>query len=547
MVRGNNIRGNGLRGKFNPGKHPRGYRGRFIETLDAPKPARKQLGKARIAQTETGSRKISLGNTTREQKLALLKKFLDAERLAKKQARQEKLQQLLQARVAQSENGNRKLVGNKPALAKLNEVIPKPEQTKGKTLAEAKLALKAAKEAEKKAKAEAREAEKQRKQAEAAKQDVVARKKVADLLKKLNKVEATEEVPSYRLNSKGQPKTPRKDTLRYPVSQTKVEFSDRGVDIWKGQLELGKHTGSWKVHKQPGFDYGVEHQGQQVSINKHQTWVEFERERVRGIPDEKQHYRQLNDEQLLRTMATYAMYVENHVKRSIDAPATSWVASRHGTIPDRLRRNKDGKLIPYGSMDIHHHIQWAKVRFDTITARYKAGDIDLETAKQEMGQLVEKVTVTDKNGKPKEVWQIRIPDQPEDRELVLLPEGGHNVVNRTMYDLLHPMGIHPETGKLATFGVPDAGEWGRDTWFNRWNKRFWAEHYRREVYQIRNEVNRRVKAGELTPEQAEVHWKAGVQSTQNWHDKTKVDNSLVEARKKAIYTDFLGDRKGLKK
>jgi len=541
MLRGNNIRGNGLRGKFNPNKHPRGRGGRFIETPDQPKPARKRLGKARVAQTETGSRKISLANTTREQKLALLKKFLDAERLKEKQARQEKLQQLLKARVAQSEDGNRKLVGNKPAIA-----LAEPAK-KGKTLAEAKLALKAAKEAEKKAKAEAREAEKARKEAEATKQDVVARKKVADLLKKLNKVEATAEVPSYRLNSKGQPKTPRKDTLRYPVSKTKVEFSDRGIDIWKGQPELGKHTGNWKVHKQPDFDYGVERQGQHVSINKHPIWVEFERERVRGIPAERTHYRQLNDEQLLRTMATYATYVENHVNRSIDAPAASWVAKRHGEIPAELRTSKDGKLIPYGGMDIHHHVQWAKVRFDTITKRYEAGEIDLETAKQEMGQLVEKVTVTDKNGKPKEVWQIKIPDKPEDRELVLLPEGGHNVVNRTMYDLLHPMGIHPKTGKLATFGVPDAGEWGRDTWFNKWNKRFWAEYYRREVYQIRNEVNRRVKAGELTPEQAETHWKAGVQSTQNWHNKTKVDNSLVEARKKAIYTDFLGDRKGLKK
>lgn len=541
-IRGNSIRGNGLRAKFNPDKHPRGYRGRFIETPDEPKPAKKSLGKARLPQTETGSCKISLGSTTREQRLALLKKFLDAERLAEKKARQEKLQKLLKARIGQSEDGNRKLVGNKPAIAK-----PEPAKKKGKTLAEVKLALRAAKEAEKKAKAEAKEAEKARQEAEAAKLDGVARKKVADLLKKLSKVEATEEVQSYRLNSKGQPKTPQKQTLRYPATKTKVEFSDRGVDIWKGQPELGRHTGGWKVYKQPNFDYGVDHQGQHVSINKHQTWVEFERERIRGIPDERPHYRQLNDEQLLRIMATYAMYVENHVKRSIDAPAASWVASRHGTIPDELRRNKDDKLIPYGGMDIHHHIQWAKVRFDTITKRYEAGEIDLETAKQEMGQLVEKVTTTDKNGKPKEVWQIKIPDKPEDRELVLLPEGGHNIVNPTMYELLHPKGIHPETGKLDKFGVPDAGEWGRDTWFNKWNKRFWGEYYRREVYQIRNEVNRRVKAGELTPEQAESHWEAGVRSTQEWHDKTKVDNNLVEARKKAIYTDFLGDRKGLKK
>ena len=117
----------------------------------------------------------------------------------------------------------------------------------------------------------------------------------------------------------------------------------------------------------------------------------------------------MSDEQLLRTFATYTMHVENHVQRSIDAPAAGWVASRHGTIPDELRLNKEGKLIPYGGMDIHHHIQWAKVRFDTITNRYKAGDIDLETAKREMGELVEKVTTTDKDGKPKEVWQIKIP------------------------------------------------------------------------------------------------------------------------------------------
>ena len=138
-------------------------------------------------------------------------------------------------------------------------------------------------------------------------------------------------------------------------------------------------------------------------------------------------------------------------------------------------------------------------------------------------------------------------DKPEERELILLPEGGHNVVNQTMYLLLHPKGIHPETGKLDKFGVPDAGEWGRETWFNKWSKRFWAEHYRREVYLIRNEINRRTRSGELTPDQAESLWQAGVRSTQDWHDKTKTDNSLIEARKKAIYQDFLGDRKGLKK
>ena len=421
--------------KFDKNKHPRGYHGRFIETPDQPKTTKGRLAKARVYGTDNAQREISK-RLSKSQEVKL-----DEILLAKASIRDNSKadstssSQLSKARVYGSDVETRKLLLSRMSKAQKLRLLaafgaadkqkvdeptvaatePSSSSTKAKqsklTPEEkaAREAEKARKQAEKEATKAAKEAEKQSKAEEAAKQDKSARSKVADLLKKMNKIEATEEVPLYRLNTKGLPKTPQKQTLRHPVSKSVVEFSDRGVEIWKGQPELGKHTGNWKVHKQPGFDYGVEHQGKHVSINKNETWVEFERERVRGIPNERQHYHQMSDEQLLRTFATYTMHVENHVQRSIDAPAAGWVASRHGTIPDELRLNKEGKLIPYGGMDIHHHIQWAKVRFDTITNRYKAGDIDLETAKREMGELVEKVTTTDKDGKPKEVWQIKIP------------------------------------------------------------------------------------------------------------------------------------------
>ena len=46
---------------------------------------------------------------------------------------------------------------------------------------------------------------------------------------------------------------------------------------------------------------------------------------------------------------------------------------------------------------------------------------------------------------------------------------------------LHVPGIDLDTGKPKDYGIPYAGEYGRD-WFNGWRKRFWAEYYRREVF-----------------------------------------------------------------
>jgi len=533
MLRGNNIRGNGLRGKFNPDKHPRGYRGRFIETPDQPKPARKRLGKARVAQTETGSRKISLANTTREQKLALLKKFLDAERLKEKQARQEKLQQLLKARVAQSEDSNRKLVGNKPAIA-----LAEPVKKKGKTLAEAKLALKAAKEAEKKAKAEAKETEKEAAQ-------VKARREAEELAEQQQRVakkrEASEKQRERRLGSQAIPdeykelyeqtkartKAQLQDNLakgvkdpydisvgRAPTSRPEPEkdsvtFTDAGLELWRDKPQFGRFQAGFKVRENKDFEYAVEHDGQRLVLNRNRKVYEYGGETVEGIPDTHRNLRTLKDRQLFDQLANSIRFTENSSK-NIVPPAPPWLHA-YGTIDKRYVRSRKG-VGEYGESQVHHVDQWAQQRFDEITSKlkynpktkqYEDGEITLAEAKTRMGELLVKVEKTDDNGKVTSKYVIKTKPQTE-RRLVVLAAGVHDI-NSPLYEANHPKGIHPDTGKLTAFGIPEDGEDGR-TGFNAWRAGFWEQHHRREAYIFRQEINRRIEQGDLTSAQAQEYW-----------------------------------------
>ena len=64
---------------FDSSKHPRGSKGRFVETPDQPKTPKKTLLKATVYQTEDGKRKLRLTGLTLEQKKKLLAEFVAAD------------------------------------------------------------------------------------------------------------------------------------------------------------------------------------------------------------------------------------------------------------------------------------------------------------------------------------------------------------------------------------------------------------------------------------------------------------------------------------
>ncbi len=98
-------------------------------------------------------------------------------------------------------------------------------------------------------------------------------------------------------------------------------------------------------------------------------------------------------------------------------------------------------------------------------------------------------------------------------------------INSPLFFANHPKGIHPETGKLTTFGIPEDGDSGR-TYFNGWRSGFWRQHHRREAYVFRQELLNRIGDGSLSVKEAQRLY-------QEAYDKViKNEAHLVNLRKK---------------
>jgi hypothetical protein len=192
-------------------------------------------------------------------------------------------------------------------------------------------------------------------------------------------------------------------------------------------------------------------------------------------------------------------YVE---AKSQQPPAPDWKPTFHGGIDKKYVRSKQGPG-KYNGMQIHHVNQWSKERFDGVTERLQKGEITLEQAKTEMRGLLKVDTADKVNG-----YAINVA-RKDDRELVILPGGTHDI-NSPLYLANHPKGVHPDTGKIVKFGIPKTGDGGRE-WFNGFRGDFWREYYRRESYIAANEINRRIKEGKITTEEAASLWKTAHQ------------------------------------
>ena len=552
--------------RFDNSKHPRGSKGRFVETPDPP-----GLAKARVYGTDNSSRKASRKRLSKSQE-AKLDEIILARASKRDSLKASSGSQLSKARVYGSDTEARKLMlsrMNQAQKLRLLAAFDIADKQLVEAVAKAKASTdptkrsrlspeeKAAKEAEKKAKTEAKEAEKQRKAEEKAQKDAEAKAlrekldgKVRDAVKKsldgtaYKKAELLDTINRYSIDAEtGKPKLPKAPTERPEIARSRLDITEKGIEIWKAQPELGKHTGGFKTKVNKDFSYTAEVDGKEIVLNTNKTSFIFEGEVVQGIPSIHNRLRDFSDEQLVNKLAEAVQHVENHVERSIKAPAFEWSPKYHGDIPKEYVA-ANGKVGEYGGAEIHHIDQWAKKSFNSINSkllynetlkRFEDGEITIEEAKTQMKALLRPADSV-KSG-----YEIDVAGVGE-RKLVILPAGAHNFTNPTIYDALHPEGIHPDTGKAEKFGIPKTGDGGRE-WFNGWNERFWAEFYRREAYIMRQEVNRRMTKGGLSKETVKTHWDSAIEGQKRELAWQKNQRKNINNIKKTILVDFLGERK----
>ena len=281
--------------------------------------------------------------------------------------------------------------------------------------------------------------------------------------------------------------------------RAKVDRAEVKADSWK---VLGNRVKIWessehaqykktKFRRRKEYDYIVGGE----SLNRNKGVMIHKGETVLGVPDNVRYNRNLGNDQLIGELATTMRYVENH-DAGVKAPAPYWHKHTWGAVDDESKMGKPGN---YGQAQLHHINQWAKTPLDSINKRYESGEITLEQAKAEMRDNL--------NVTPKGTYELKAADRAE-RAYVVLPGGLHDLTSPYYYDLNHPKGIHPDTGELTKFGLPDYGKTGSEygltvgrEYHNGVRDSYWGEWHRQNAHAIVGEVNRRIRKGELTPEE----------------------------------------------
>lgn len=296
--------------------------------------------------------------------------------------------------------------------------------------------------------------------------------------------------------AKAATKNKRQPTVRKVVNEDSFEVTAEGrVEIWRNSEDKKFHE-TFKFKTNRDYEYKVEHEGQEIVLNRHSNAIEMHGERVNGVPSYYPNLREMPSERLINSMAKTMSLVED---KSNQPEVPEWKPTYHGKIDKNLVRSQKGIPGDYGKMQIHHMHQWSRARFDEITNAVKSGAKTLDEARNQMRELL--VEDPSKKGIG---YSIKL-EKRTDREMVIVPEGAHSFTS-PLYRANHPYGIHPDTGKEVKFGIPEEGDSGRD-WFNKtFRPDFWREYYRRYSFVAMNEVNRRIRSGDLTAEAAQELW-----------------------------------------
>lgn len=299
--------------------------------------------------------------------------------------------------------------------------------------------------------------------------------------------------------------------------------------IWDGKPELAKPQGGFKTKRVRSFKYAVEVDGKPVVLNRHTNTHEYLGIKVYGVPSLTPKLAELTPKQLASHLAKYASGVEH-----FDVVAPKWLPTFHGKV------SKDLAPKEYGEMQLHHINQWSKARIDAIAKDHLDGKITLDEAKARTSALLQKETRKKKNGDEYEVNVYSLADK-KDRAFVVLPAGLHDATHtkdKILYHANHPSGIDVEAPgfKLRQYALPDKGEGGRDWYKQNFQKHFWREVYRRESYVLLGEINRRIRKGEITPDEVRELYNdglKGVDSTNRFRVQSNEIKKLESQRKKA--------------
>ncbi len=274
---------------------------------------------------------------------------------------------------------------------------------------------------------------------------------------------------------------------RAPIEADSFKVDGNRVKIWDGK-QYGQYRDT-QFRRRKEYDYSVGGE----SLNRNRGVMIHKGETVLGVPDNVKLHKRYDNEQLIGELATSMRYVENHDKGLVKAPAPYWRADTWGRIADESQMKVPGD---YGQAELHHINQWAKTPLDSIVQRHLSGEIDLETAK---ALTRDTLRVT-----PKGSYELVAAPQNE-RAYVVLPAKLHNITSGKYYDLNHPEGIHPDTGKLSKFGLPDKQKSGSEygltegrEYHNAVRDSYWGEWHRQNAHTAVGEVNRRLRTGQLT-------------------------------------------------
>lgn len=243
------------------------------------------------------------------------------------------------------------------------------------------------------------------------------------------------------------------------------------------------HDSTYRVEENKNHNYTVEHEGKELSLNKHTRVVHYAGEVTEGVPRLVGTPEKASTEDLAIGLAR----AERGAKRGT---APTWDTRLHGGlgVDDSLVGKSKGQNIM--GMQIHHVDRWSSDPSRVIEADYKAGRI----TEQERLDRYYKQQVMETQPNAKMQAKLVVPPQGE-RKFVVLAGGVHQG-GTPLYFANHPMFISMETGKFdGNVGLPSTGVGGRE-WFDKYRGKFWKEYHKGELQNISEEINKRVTRGE---------------------------------------------------
>lgn len=278
-------------------------------------------------------------------------------------------------------------------------------------------------------------------------------------------------------------------TVRQLATRDHLEIGeDNKVSLWSGDNKhaLKNHRG-YKEGIDKDYEYApMDSNGRRRVMPKEANIkATFDGEVVHYIPKHPDFSR-MDDKALFNALADRVSRVETADRGGSSAGAPKVNGSR---------------------LEIHHVDQWSKKSFQDINLAVKDGRMSLDDAKKEMRSLLRP------SDDSKEGYRIDVAPKGQ-RRLVVLRSEDHI---GSSFDLNHPKGYHPDTGKPTTFGIPKTGDGGRE-WFDKWRNNFWDGYTRVEAYAAAKEVQRRLRGGVLTPDKAKDLWDTALSSQQKNQD-----------------------------